>query len=143
MTVVREARPEDLPRLRAIRAASLRETPPLLLDVAVRGVGVVLVATAPGVAEPVGYALTMRDGEREVAYLAELAVAPGHRRRGHGSALLSAVLDRLADHEELRLTARADDDRARAFYEAAGFERLERLPDHYADGDGVLYGRRP
>lgn len=142
MTVVREARPEDLPRLRAVRAASLRETSPLLLDVAVRGVGTVLVATVPGVAEPVGYALTMRDGERAVAYLAELAVAPDHRRRGHGSALLSALLDRLADHEEVRLTTRADDDRARSFYEAAGFERLERLPDHYADGDGVLYGRR-
>jgi ribosomal-protein-alanine N-acetyltransferase len=84
----------------------------------------------------------MSDGERAVAYLAELAVAPGHRRRGHGSALLSAVLDRLADHDELRLTTRAADDRARAFYEAAGFERLRRLPGHYADGDGLLYGRR-
>jgi ribosomal-protein-alanine N-acetyltransferase len=140
MTAVREARPGDLPRLRAVRAASLREPPPHLLDVAVDGVGVVLVATAaPG---PVGYALAMSDGERAVAYLAELAVAPGHRRRGHGSALLSAVLDRLADHDELRLTTRAADDRARAFYEAAGFERLRRLPEHYVDGDGLLYGRR-
>ena len=136
---VRQARVEDLPRLRAIRAASLRETPPLLLDVAVRGVGVVLVAVTE---RPVGYALTMRDEEGEVAYLAELAVAPGHRRQGHGSALLSAVLDRVADHEELRLTTRADDERARSFYEAAGFERLEELPAHYADGDGVLYGRQ-
>lgn len=140
MTAVREARPEDLPRLAAIRAASLREAPSLLLDVAVRGVGLVLVATAQGV--PVGYALTMRDGEREVAYLAELAVAPGHRRRGHGSALLSAVVERLADHERLRLTTRAADDRARGFYESAGFEPLQELPDHYEDGDGVLYDRR-
>ena len=136
---VREARTEDLPRLRAIRAASLSEVPPLLLDVAVRGAGTVLVATTT---EPVGYALAMRDGECEVAYLAELAVAPGHRRQGHGSALLSAVLDRVADHRGLRLTTRADDERARSFYEAAGFEPLEELPDHYADGDGVLYGRR-
>lgn len=136
---VREARREDLPRLRAIRAASLREAPPLLLDVAVRGVGLVLAATTT---EPVGYALVMCDEEGDVAYLAELAVAPDHRRRGHGSALLSAVLDRVAGHAELRLTTRADDERARAFYEAAGFERLEELPDHYADGDGVLYGRR-
>ena len=142
MRSVREARVEDLSRLEAIRAASLRGAPPLLLDVAVRGVGLVLVATAPGTAEPAGYALALRDGEEEVAYLAELAVAPGCRRRGHGSALLSAVLDRLSDHEELRLTTRAADDRARAFYEAAGFERLGALPDHYEDGDGVLYGRR-
>jgi ribosomal-protein-alanine N-acetyltransferase len=142
MTAVREARPADLPRLRAIRAASLPEAPPLLLDVAVRGVGVVLVATVPAEPDPVGYALAMRDGEGEVAYLAELAVAPDHRRQGHGSALLSAVLDRLAGHAALRLTTRADDDRARAFYEAAGFEPVRRLPDHYADGDGTLYGRR-
>ncbi|MFC6939332.1 GNAT family N-acetyltransferase [Salinirubellus sp. GCM10025818] len=137
---VREARAADLPRLRAIRAASLRETPPLLLDVAVRGVGLVLVATVSE--RPVGYALVMRDGESEVAYLAELAVAPDYRRRGYGSALLSAVLDRVAEHRELRLTARADDERARSFYEASGFERVEELPDHYADGDGVLYGRQ-
>ena len=137
---VREARAADLPRLRAIRAASLRETPPLLLDVAVRGVGLVLVATVSE--RPVGYALVMRDGESEVAYLAELAVAPDYRRRGYGSALLSAVLDRVAGHRELRLTARADDERARSVYEASGFERVEELPDHYADGDGVLYGRR-
>jgi ribosomal-protein-alanine N-acetyltransferase len=150
MTTVREARLEDLPRLTAIRAASLREAPPLLLDVAVRGAGLVLVATSPDGTEvtpgdravPIGYALAMRDGEHEVAYLAELAVAPAHRRRGQGSALLSTLLDRLADHDELRLTTRADDDRARAFYEAAGFERRRELPGHYADGDGVLYGRR-
>ena len=150
MTTVREARPEDLPRLAAIRAASLREAPPLLLEVAVRGAGLVLVATSSGGpdatpgdrATPVGYALAMRDEGREVAYLAELAVAPEHRRRGHGSALLSTLVDRVADHDELRLTTRANDDRARAFYEAAGFERHRELPDHYADGDGVLYGRR-
>ncbi|PSQ11980.1 N-acetyltransferase [Halobacteriales archaeon QS_5_70_15] len=156
MTTVREARPDDLPRLSAVRAASLREAPPLLLEVAVRGAGLVLVAAEPGAADatdvtgaptatradPVGYALAMRDGEGEAAYLAELAVAPARRRRGHGSALLSALLDRLADHDELRLTARADDDRARAFYEAAGFEPRRELPDHYGDGDGVLYGRR-
>ena len=142
MTAVREARAEDIPRLRAVRAASLREAPPLLLDVAVRGAGLVLVATTPVEPDPVGYALAMRDGEGTVAYLAELAVAPGHRRCGHGSALLSAVLDRLSDHRELRLTTRADDGRARAFYESAGFEPVRDLPDHYADGDGMLYGRR-
>jgi len=142
VTPVREARSADLPRLRAIRAASLRETPQLLLDVAVRGAGLVLVATEPAATNPVGYALAMRDGDGGVAYLAELAVVPDHRRHGHGSALLSAVLDGLADHRELRLTTGADDDRARSFYEAAGFERLERLPDHYPDADGILYGRR-
>ena len=143
-TVVREARPGDRPRLAAIRAASLHEAPPRLLDAAVRGVGLVLVATDPATKEeiPVGYALAIRDAEGEVAYLAELAVAPGNRRRGHGSALLGALLDRLSDHEVLRLTTRADDDRARAFYESSGFEPIRTLPDHYADGDGVLYERK-
>lgn len=142
MTAVREAGDGDLPRLRAIRSASLPDAPPGLLEVAVRGACPVPVATTLGATEPVGYALVTRDGEGEVAYLAELAVGPGHRRRGHGSALLSAVLDRIAGHDELRLTTRAADDRARAFYEAAGFEQLAVLPDHYGDVDGVLYGRR-
>jgi ribosomal-protein-alanine N-acetyltransferase len=139
---VREARSDDLSRLAAIRAASLSEAPPSLLDVAVRGVGLVLVARAPPSPEPVGYALATCDEERRAASLLELAVAPGHRRQGHGTALLSAVSERLADHERLRLTTRATDDRARAFYEAAGFEPLRELPDHYEDDDGVLYDRR-
>ena len=46
-------------------------------------------------------------------------------------------IDRLTGHEVLRLTTRADDDRARAFYESAGFDPVRTLPDHYADGDGV------
>lgn len=142
MTTVREARPEDLPHLKTIRAASLSEAAPSLLDVAVDGVGLVLVACAPSSPGPVGYALAMRDEERTVASLVELAVAPGRRREGHGTALLSAVAERLADHERLRLTTRAADDRARTFYEAAGFEPLRELPDYYEDGDGVLYDRR-
>ena len=86
---------------------------------------------------PVGYALAV--GSRPT-HLAELAVAPGHRNAGHGSALLTAILD---ECEECRLTARADDERARRFYERHGFRVEEYLPNHYEDADGVAMVRQP
>jgi len=92
-------------------------------------------------AGPVGYALVVPD--RPTAYLAELAVAPPAQGRGHGSRLLALVVERYRDRgfDELRLTARADDERVRSFYEGFDFTVAERLPDHYDDGDGLLLVR--
>jgi ribosomal-protein-alanine N-acetyltransferase len=92
---------------------------------------------------PVGYALAVTDGDDEAGYLAELAVAPDHQGEGHGSALLDALADRLrgSDVSELRVAVREVDGAARAFYRERGFERRERLPDHYEQGDGFLLVR--
>lgn len=92
----------------------------------------------------VGYALVLPgslDAEPSVVYLAELVVAPGVRREGYGAALVDAVVDRFADYDQLRLTARADDDGVLDFYRELGFWTLDELPDYYRDGDGVLLVR--
>ncbi|MFB6143293.1 MAG: GNAT family N-acetyltransferase [Halorientalis sp.] len=139
--MIRAARPADLPRLRAIQLATLAEPWDGLLEPVIEGPPVALVAVPDQETAPVGYAVALQgDG---TAYLAELAVAPGHRRTGHGSALLAALDDRLADRgcARVRLTVRADDEGARAFYAAAGFTEDARLSDHYEDGDAVVLSR--
>ncbi|MEF8852123.1 MAG: N-acetyltransferase [Haloarculaceae archaeon] len=135
---VREARPADLPRLRAIQTVALAEPWPELLSVAVDGPPVCLVHADP---DPTGYVLAVT-GE-DAGYLAELAVAEGHRDEGQGSALLSALVERLGASgvEVVRLTVREVDERARSFYLARGFEERERLPDQYEDCDGLLLAR--
>ncbi|RXK51666.1 GNAT family N-acetyltransferase [Halorientalis pallida] len=138
--MIRPARPADLGRLRAIQLASLAEPWDGLLEPAIDGPPVVLVV-ADEADEPIGYAVAIP--QDTVAYLAELAVAAGHRGEGRGSRLLTALCDRLtADgFERLELTVRADDERARGFYDSNGFAEQERLPDHYEDGAGLLLAR--
>lgn len=130
---VRPATDADAPAVR--RLQSLLDRPaPRLLEAALGGTGELLVATAE--AGVVGYALAV-PGEEEW-YLAELAVAPAARREGHGRRLVAAVAARCTT---LRVTVAADDDRARAFYDALGFERVERLPERFGDRDGLLLRR--
>lgn len=138
--MIRTAVRADEARLRAIQSAALDDPWPELLDVAIDGAPHVLVDD--GGEGPVAYTLTVPD--HPVAYVAEVAVAPGRQGRGHGSGLFEELLDRLrADgFETVRLTARADDERARSFYDGFGFTAEESLPGHYDDGgDGVLLVR--
>jgi len=137
MTTVRPARPVDLPALRALQS-ELSETAPSLLESALDG-GPAAALVAIEFGWPVGYALVVPGTG---VYLAELVVAPAHRDGGHGTALLSAVVDRF-DGDELRTVARADDERARSFYGSLGFRVAERLPDRFENSDGVLLARDP
>jgi ribosomal-protein-alanine N-acetyltransferase len=146
---VRSATPDDLPRLLAIQAAAFPDPHRSLLQNSVRaGLALVSKALPPSrdtqprsdgssapTTVPAGYVLFTADGES--VYVAELAVAPGHRRRGHGRRLLAAVAARHPDHERLQLTTRVDNEDARAFYASLGFREAERLHDHYGrDGTG-------
>ena len=133
--MTREAIRDDLTTLLAIQATSLDSTWPDLLHAGIDGPPLVLVTGRP----PIGYALAIPG---DPAYLAELAVAPDHRRSGHGSALLAAVVDRMGE-SELRLTTRADATRARRFYERHGFAVTEHLAGHYDGDDGLLLVRQP
>ncbi|MFB6297225.1 MAG: GNAT family N-acetyltransferase [Salinirussus sp.] len=134
---VRRGQPADLPRLRAIQAAAVAEPWPELL--AARQPGPIELFVAVD-GRPVGYATVVAPGG--VAYLPELAVAPGRQGEGFGTALLDAVAAAVgADHAELRLTVRATDHRVQSFYDDRGFERLDRLPDHFEAGDGYLLRR--
>lgn len=137
--MIRPARAAEYPRLRRIQRRALDEPWPEMLELGVEGPPLVLVAETD---RPVGYALAVvGDG---VAYLAELAVAPERQGQGHGSDLLGALLDRLQPNgfDAVRVTARADDQRVRSFYDQFGFEVVEHVPDHYEDGDGVVMAKR-
>jgi ribosomal-protein-alanine N-acetyltransferase len=135
---VRRGRPADHDRLREIQQAALAEPWPELLATAVEGPPPLYVVTDGGA---VGYAIVVGDGT--VAELSEIAIHPTRQREGHGSVLLTAVCDRLADdgYETVRLTVRAVDDGARSFYAGHGFEERNRLPDHYQDSDGLVLER--
>lgn len=135
---VRQGRPADLPALRGIQTATLAEPWPELLAAAVEGMPPLYVVED---GDPVGYAVVVADGG-SVAYVPELAVDPARQREGYGSRLLGALRERLtADgYDQLRVTVRASDDGARAFYAEHGFVRLERLEDHFETGDGLLLG---
>lgn len=138
--MIRPAQSADYPRLRAIQSAALDEPWPELLDVAVDGASIVLVVDPGG--GPIAYTLVVPD--HPVASVAELAVAPPLQGQGHGSRLMSALLDWLREDgfERVRLTCRADDERVRSFYDSFGFTVADELPGHYDNGDGVLLSRR-
>lgn len=137
---VRPARPEDRPRLRAIQTVVLAEPWPEILALAVDGPPLCLVYADP---EPTGYAICLVDENGTTAYLAELAVADGHRGQGQGTALLDSLVERLRDSgvTALRATVRSVDERAREFYAARGFEERDGIPGHYDDCDGVIVVR--
>lgn len=152
---VRSARDDDLPRLLAIQAAAFPGPHRTLLRSAVRaGLAVVAVdgpaavdADIASTPDPVGYALFTVDDAS--VYVAELAVAPGHRRRGHGRRLLAAVAARHPGCERLQLTTRLDNEAARSFYASLGFCEVRELPGYYGGEapdepppvDGVLLVR--
>jgi ribosomal-protein-alanine N-acetyltransferase len=138
--VIRAAVPDDRPRLRELQR-HLREPNPPLLSYAIDGPPVALVSVADG--QPAGYLVAFHDGE--AGYVAELVVAPAHRRAGRARRLLAAAFDRLraAGCPRVRLAVHPENDAGSALYESMGFEEVGRDPDFYADGsDARVLGRR-
>ena len=91
---------------------------------------VLLVAESPEL--PVtGYAVLWSFGDQ--AELANIAVAPGCRGRGVGSALLDAVLAAARERgaREVFLEVRESNQTARAMYERRGFQQIGRRPGYY------------
>ena len=91
---------------------------------------------------PVAYALfQLLPGECE---LLRIGVVPEARRRGLGSALLSASLARLAaaGRPVCHLEVRAGNEAARALYAALDFVLTGRRRAYYADGEDALRYRR-
>lgn len=136
--MIREGEPDDWQRLRQIQAATLSDPWPELLELSLGEPSLVLVLET---VEPIGYALVVPD--EDAAYLAEFAIAPDHQGRGNGSALMGALLDRLRSGgiDRIRLTARADNERVHEFYRQHGFSVVDTVPDHYEDGDGLVFER--
>ena len=72
--------------------------------------------------------------------ITSLAVAPAHRRRGVGRALLCAALAHLRDHqaEQADLEVSISNRAAQSLYESLGFKRSKLLPDYYGlNRDGL------
>ncbi|QCC52161.1 GNAT family N-acetyltransferase [Halapricum salinum] len=138
---IREIEPADHHRLGEIQRAALDEPSPDLLAAAADG-------PLPGFVcldddRIVGYVFAVVGDSR--AYLPELAIATNSQRQGHGRALLETICERLRSRgvERVRVTTRADDTRAREFYESRGFAVADRVPDYYEDGtDGIVYRQR-
>lgn len=134
MTRIRDGRPADLERLRAIQSA-LAEPWLELLETATQGPPPLYVIED---SHPIGYALVVGEADG-VAYIPEFAVHPDEQGQGHGSTLMSWLCERLAgEYDQLRLTVEASDGRARGFYRHHGFERIDRLEDNFESGDGLL-----
>ena len=77
-------------------------------------------------------------------HLALFAVAPGLRRAGLGSRLLSWVIDAslAAGKRALTLEVRASAEGARAFYAHAGFQRVAVRRGYYAGREDAIVMRR-
>jgi ribosomal-protein-alanine N-acetyltransferase len=82
----------------------------------------------------VGYAVTMRAGD--LVDLQRIAVAASHRRRGLARRLLDSVRQPL-----MLLEVSATNEVALAFYDAQGFEVIDRRPHYYRDGTDAVVMR--
>jgi ribosomal protein S18 acetylase RimI-like enzyme len=127
----RRARPTDGSRLDRLQSVLPRQSPDLLeYGIAV---GDVVVSTAEG--SVVGYILPVYgDG----VHVAELVVAPDHRREGRATELLDAVEESLGEDEEMTLAVAPENEGARSFYRTVGFDEVERR-ETYFDGDPALW----
>jgi ribosomal-protein-alanine N-acetyltransferase len=137
--VIRPAAPSDLAAILDIENAAFSSD-----RISRRGLRAMLSSASTAVLVAVegdslrGYcAVLFRAGSRN-ARLYSIAVAPG--RRGVGRPLLAAA-EQVAEERgaaELRLEVRADNARAMALYERAGYHLFDQIPDYYADGAMAL-----
>jgi len=129
---IRPARPEDLPEIERIQAASPEAAawkPVGYLDYDCR------IAWAGGLV--VGFVVLRRVGEEETEIL-NLAIDPARRRRGVATALLGKVLKGL--HGTVFLEVRASNHAARALYRKLGFRESAIRRMYYNDPseDGIV-----
>ena len=132
---VRPATRVDEPQIRALQE-HLREPSPTLLEHGL-AVGSAVVSDADGAVA--GYALAIDAPASTGSHLAELVVAPAHRRAGRGRGLLEAIVEDATG--AVTLQAHPDNDAALALYDACGFSVVDRRPDAYADGDALVLRR--
>lgn len=139
----RPARSTEYAALRRIQRLALDEPAPSLLEAATSGTVPSLVreqqrTTAP---ELIGYLIYIPDTDTGTVHIPEIAVHPEYQRRGHGTALVEAACDAVAESERLSLTVAKTDTDARQFYEAVGFEVFKTLPAYFENGAGLLLHR--
>lgn len=136
--MIRPARPADASAIAALQSHLDAPSPELLASFA--AVGACLVAVERPGGEPVGYAITVGEGD---VHLAELVVDPDHRRRGHGRTLVDGVVARCDPGTRVTLLVAVDNDPARSLYESIGFQPVAYRPCFYERGgawaDALVY----
>ena len=142
---VRPATPDDVPAIAALEAANLGPDAWSLglVEEGVKGALPTiryLVAEVDG--EVVGHAVASLVAD--IAELQRIAVDPAHRRPGHASDLLDAVVAaaREAGADRLLLEVREDNAGAIGFYAARDFVEIDRRPRYYRDGATAVVMRR-
>ncbi|MGG5820674.1 GNAT family N-acetyltransferase [Falsiroseomonas sp. HW251] len=136
---MRPAAPEDAPALAALHAKAFPPTGRWGAD-AIR-----LMLEMPG-----AFGLHAKGGfvlarvAADEAEILTLAVAPGHRRRGLGGALLAGAMAQavLRGAAAMFLEVSEANAAARALYAAAGFAEAGRRRRYYPDGADALVLRR-
>jgi ribosomal-protein-alanine N-acetyltransferase len=86
----------------------------------------------------VGYTVASANGTQ--GHIVSLAVIPNYRRRGIGTALLSALTAKLAKEgiEQIHLEVRKGNAGAIAFYQRMGYSPSSKIRHYYADGEDAL-----
>ncbi len=138
---IRRGGPLDLPGIYRVEKGSFSDPWPLLafFPYLTDRDALAFVAEDGGI---VGFLLAFWEGEE--VHIHDLAVAPEHRRKGVGSALLGRLLEEAKGARRVRLEVRASNWPARSFYQKYGFREIQVLPNYYADGeDGILMVRDP
>ena len=138
--MIRAARPADAPTLARLQTLLPEPSPGLLesaLDDDAMTPATALVSTA-NADTPVAYLLAVPG---DAVYVAELVVAPNHRREGRARALLDACAGRAGPDATLTVTVAPGNEAARSCYRACGFEEDGRVPDFFDGGDAVQYRR--
>ncbi len=145
--LVRKARREDLPAVIVINRVALPENYPewFFEDHLNRWGEAFLVAEVEGrivgyVMSRVEYGASNFDLRRLVrkGHIVSIAVLPGFRRRGIGTALLKEALRNLRERygcEEVYLEVRVSNEPAIRLYEKLGFRKVKKIPMYYLDGE--------
>ena len=145
--VVRKARREDIPAIIVVNRVSRPENYPewFFEDHLTRWGEACYVAEVNGkvvgyVMSRVEYGASNFDLRRLVrkGHIVSIAVLPGYRRRGIGTALMKAALRSLREKygcEEVYLEVRVSNEPAIRLYEKLGFRRVRVIPMYYLDGE--------
>lgn len=128
---IRRARPEDIPAVVALERACFGDPWPASAFVDLPGHEHVHFSVAEAGDEVIGYSVAwyvLDEGE-----LANLAVAPGHRKSGVGRELLATVLAdaRARGVTRIHLEVRESNDAARQLYARNGFAEVGRRRGYY------------
>jgi ribosomal-protein-alanine N-acetyltransferase len=85
----------------------------------------------------VGFVGGERDPRKALGWVTTLAVLPDYRHRGIGRALLEACEDTLA-MPVIRLSVRVSNQSAKALYDRAGYQLVDRWRSYYVGGEDAL-----